>query len=606
MSTALPAMTEQPFDSERRWIKNYPEGVPASLEYPDIPAWKLLRHTSEDFPERIAWKCSGRMATYAQLWRRTELIAGVLKKFGVEPGDRVGILLPNIPEYLSSLNAIWMVGGIAVAINPLMVEDEVQSLLKTTQCKLVIALDMLAPLVLDGENCPDKVLVVTLSDRLPRWQQLGYVFARRQKTGRWWVDTEHHVHWLEDEINRPDVPIVRPAEIDPATTPAYILPTGGTTGHPKAVVLSHRNLVANAWQQFHWILREQSQHTFLAVLPFFHCYGLSAILMTGVTMGATLLIHYRFNVRKTVQLIEEHCPTVFHSVPAMLVALSERVEKYPGDLTSIQYVISGGATLDKAIAEEFIFHSGAECVEGYGLSEASPVTHVGPLDGTARRGSIGMPLPDTNAKIVDPEDGSKELGIGVVGELIVHGPQIMMGYYNLPEETAKVVKDGWLYTGDLAYQDEDGFFHIVDRKKDLIITSGFNVVPAEVEEVIRRHPGVKDVAVIGVPDKQRGQLVKALVVMNPGHKFNNEDLDEFCRKNIQASKRPREFEVVQGDLPRNFLGKVLRRHLRDPDTQPDIDYDKGTAQELANEIHKTERANLKDDPFDVPDEEKEP
>ena len=549
-------------DQSRPWLARYPCGVPATLEYPAIAAWGLLREAARRFPERAAYCYYSQTATYREVWERSLQTAEVLKNRGVEPGDRVALLMPNIPEYLTVLNGIWLAGGRAVGVSPLMVAEEVSELLKATGCRVAVCLDMLAPLVLDGPYQPEQTLLVTLRDCLPRWQQIGYVFARRRSTGRWWVRESDGLRWLDDELDSATGDI-DPVQLEPEQTPAYILPTGGTTGSPKAVVLSHRNLVANAWQQFHWSGVERGQETVLAVLPFFHSYGLSATLMTGVTMAATLVMHHRFNTRLAIRLIERHRPTIFHAVPAMLTAMNERLRHKPADLGSLRWCISGGAPLPQSVAEEFAEHSGATVVEGYGLSEASPVTHVGPLDGTARPGTIGLPLPDTDARIVDAQTGTQTLPPSAVGELIVRGPQVMLGYWNDPEQTRHAIRDGWLFTGDLAACDPDGFFRIVDRKKDLIITSGFNVYPGDVEEVLKRHEEIKDAAVIGVPDAQRGQVVKALVVLRNGATLDERRLHEYCRRHLGAHKRPRIIEIIEGDLPRNFLGKVLRRRLRE-------------------------------------------
>jgi long-chain acyl-CoA synthetase len=281
-------------------------------------------------------------------------------------------------------------------------------------------------------------------------------------------------------------------------------------------------------------------------------------------MAATLVMHHRFVPKIVLRLIEEHQPSIFPAVPAMLAALNPLLRANPVEFRNLRYCISGGAPLDQTTAEEFARYSGATVVEGFGLSEAGPVTHVGPLDGTARAGSIGLPLPSTEARIVDAETGEQLVAEGEVGELIIRGPQVMLGYWNNPAATSQAIRDGWLFTGDLATCDADGFFRIVDRKKDLIITSGFNVYPSDVEEVLRRFPGVKDVAVVGVPHAERGELVKALVVLNPGSGWDPQAFQNFACEHLAKHKRPLEVEVVDGDLPRNFLGKVLRRHLRAP------------------------------------------
>ena len=541
----------------------YPSGVPRSLAYPNFAAWGLLERAAEDFPERIACHACDRALTYSDVWQDALRIAGILQDDGIQPGDRVGILLPNMPEYLTALNGIWLAGGVAVAISPLLVEEEVSKLLEATDCKTVISLDLLAPPLLGYDFDPNRTLLVTLRDQLPVWQRWGYSLTGIRRTGRWWLTPQSGLRWLHAEMED-RAPDFIPVESPSLDSPAYILPTGGTTGQPKAVTLSHRNLVSNAWQQWHWTTLPRGEDTFMAVLPFFHSYGLSATLMTGVTMAATLIMHHRFHLRTVLRLIEKYRPTVFHAVPAMLAAMNERLKSKPAELESIRWVISGGAPLPPDVATQFAEHcGGAVVVEGYGLSEASPVTHVGPLDGTNKLGTIGLPLPDTESRIMDIETGNKVLPAGEVGELWIKGPQVMLGYWNAEEETKKILSDGWLRTGDLAVCDEAGFYKIVDRMKDLIITSGFNVYPGEVEEVLKKHPDVADAAIVGRPDPKRGEVVAALVVMEKNAKFNVSNLEHYCREHLAAHKRPKIFEEVEGALPRNFLGKVLRRHLRD-------------------------------------------
>jgi long-chain acyl-CoA synthetase len=354
-----------------------------------------------------------------------------------------------------------------------------------------------------------------------------------------------------------DLPRPRPEDS------ALIMPTGGTTGWPKAVLLTHRNLLANAWQVSHWVGPTAEQNVILAVLPFFHIYGLTTCAMAGVATAAALVLHHRFRADQVLKIIERARPTHFPAVPAMLVALNKALRRRRYDLSSIRTVISGGAPLGPEVAAEFGRRSGSTVVEGYGLSEASPVTHVGPLDGTARPGTIGLPLPDTDAMIADPATGSGPLPPGEVGELVVRGPQVMAGYWNDPDATAIALRDGWLHTGDLAACTADGFFRIVDRKKDLIITNGVNVYPTDVEHVLGQCEGVGDIAVLGVPDADRGELVKAVVVSKPGTRFDRRTFDEFARQHLEVHKRPRLVAVVPGPLPRNPIGKLLRRVLRE-------------------------------------------
>ena len=552
----------QTFDtSDRPWLDHYPKIVPRTLDYPELYAWGLLERTASRHPDRIACHYYKQTVTYRELSENAHRTASALQKFGVKPGDRVGVLLPNLPEYLSVLNGIWMAGGIAVAMSPLMVAEEIDTFMATTDCKIVISLDMLAPLIVKANYKPAHILFATLGDRLPTWQKLGYAFARLQRLGFWPAPDHPTYHSLEDQVAAGDADFqpVKAASLD---TPAYILPTGGTTGAPKAVTLSHRNLIANAWQIYSWGGAYEAREKILTVLPFFHSYGLTSCAMSGVAMAATLVIHHRFVPRIVLRLIEEHQPSIFPAVPAMLAALNEVLRDRPVQFKALRYVVSGGAPLSDEISNEFARYSGSTLVEGYGMSEASPVICTGPLDGTNRSRTIGLPLPDTVVRIVDSDDGQTILSPGEIGELVAQGPQVMLGYWRNPEATAEVIRDGWLYTGDLGTCDEDGFFRVVDRKKDVVITSGFNVYPADVEPVLKDAPGVEDVVIVGQPDAKCGEIVKALVSVRSAADFDRAAFDSFASEHLAKYKCPRIVVVVVGELPKNFLGKVLRRKLR--------------------------------------------
>lgn len=549
------------------WHEQYPAGVPFELSYPQQQLGWLLRQAAERFPSRIACRYYQEQLRYAELLSRAERLATVFLREGLQPGDRVGILLPNLPESIISLFATWMAGGVVVSLSPLMVAEEVDSLVKATGCRFVVTLDVLSPLVCQSEGPPELVVLSSLAGRLSRLEQVGYAWVRFQKIGFRSACAQRRVLRFDEAIE--SVGQVRTFDSGAIHDPAFVLPTGGTTGKPKAVTLSHHNLIAQAWQLSHWSRGHHGEETILAVLPFFHSYGLSTSVMMGLALGATLVLHHRFRPVSVVRLIESHRPTMFLAVPAMLSALNTNVLRDGDyDLSSLHSVISGGAPLPVAVADEFREHTGATVVEGYGLSEASPVTHVGPLDGTAIPGTIGLPISDTDARIVNPEDGSESLPANTVGELLVRGPQVMLGYWENPEATADVLRDGWLHTGDMACCDERGFFKIVDRIKDLVITSGFNVYPGDVEEVLRTYPGVKDAAIVGVPDEERGEIVKAVLVVDNPKEFQRRPFDEFTHQKLAAHKRPRIIEVRREDLPRNFLGKVLRRELRHQNSAP--------------------------------------
>lgn len=548
-------------DASSPWLTQYPACVPAEVNVPEQPIWWLLAQSAAKFPQRVAIRYFDESLTYAELFNQARRAATLFQSLGVKPGDRVGLLLPNVPEYLVAAYGIWMAGGIVVSLSPLAVAVEIDDLLRATDCKLVVALDLLSPLITKGTHRPQHLLTCSIARRLPtikRWLYRAVCLKRRGFT----APSPATMDFVA-ELNRGD-PIAEPHHVDDEA-PAYILPTGGTTGHPKAVTLSHRNLLANALQIKAWCGNRTARNTMLAVIPFFHSYGLSTCVTSGVAMAATLLLYHRFHPEAVLDLITTGRPNVFPTVPAMLHVLNERLQEHPQrwSTQSLMWVISGGAALPQAVASEFAKHSGAWVVEGFGLSECSPVTHAGPLDGTARPGTIGLPLPGTDARIVDADTGQTVLEPGQVGELIVRGPQVMLGYWNDPAATAQMLRNGWLFTGDLATCDGDGFFKIVDRKKDLIITSGFNVYPSDVETVIKQFAGVKDAAVVGVPDEQRGEIVKAVVAVDEAAHFDQRGLERFLKENLSHHKVPKIIEVIAGDLPRNFLGKVLRRQLRE-------------------------------------------
>jgi long-chain acyl-CoA synthetase len=547
---------------DRPWFACYPHNVPPHLEYPPEPLSWLLEDAAERFPNRIACRYSRQQLTYTQLLDLSRRMAAVLRARGLQPGDRVGLLMPNIPEYVVALFGTWLAGGVVVPINPLLVPEEVTTLRHLTSCRFVVCLDLLLRLLGDQEkDRPEVVFVTSLAGRLPLLASLAYRFVRLRRRGLFAPRLPSNARDLNEELAHavPCGMLPRPEPGDPA----LIMPTGGTTGWPKAVLLSHRNLLANAWQVSHWTNHRSEEHVLLACLPFFHIYGLTTCCLSGIALGATLVLHHRFQAGKVIELIKRWRPTLVPVVPAMLVAFNKVLRRHHHDLSSIRSVISGGAPLSPDVAAEFSRHTGATVVEGYGLSEASPVTHAGPLDGTARPGTIGLPLPDTDAMIVDAVTGVGPLPDGEVGELIVRGPQVMVGYWNEPEATAHAIRNGWLFTGDLATRSADGFFKIVDRKKDLIITNGVNVYPTDVEHVLRVCDGIEDIAVLGVPDERHGELVKALVVAKPGEEFDRRAFDAFASTHLEVHKRPRLVEVVPGPLPRTALGKLLRRALRD-------------------------------------------
>jgi long-chain acyl-CoA synthetase len=536
--------------------------TPTTLHSPRIPVSALLDGAARAFPQRVGCTLYRETYTYAELARRAQRLATALRALGAGPGRRVGLLLPNTPEYVVALQAVWLTGATALQLSPLMVAEEIRRWLTLTDCRLVIALDLLAASVRPAlEDDPVEHLVVTtLTEHLPVWKGLLYRLERVRRHGPLRLRDRGKVHVFDHLLRTPAEPLT--PRLDPDADVAVLAPTGGTTAAPKAVMLTHANLVANALQLRAWSGGPDGREGLLAALPIFHAFGLSGCLLAGFARALTVHLLPRFDPRSALELIERHRIDLAPVVPLMLAAMNRELRRHPRDLSFVRGIICGASALAADVRADFEKTGVQHLVEGYGLSEASPVTHVNPLDERARPGTIGLPLPDTQARVVDPLAGTEELPIGEVGELVVRGPQVMQGYFDNAAETAAVLRDGWLYTGDLARRDRAGYFTLVDRKKDIIKTGGFLVVPAEVEEVLRQFPDVADAAVIGEPDAERGEVVRALVVPRPGVAFDLNGLEQFCALHLGKQKRPRRISMV-AELPRNFLGKVQRRKLRE-------------------------------------------
>ena len=526
------------------WLKH--------LDYPDKTVWQLLEDSARRFPDRPALRFYGRKTTYRELLALVERFARGLIAQGLRPGDRVAVVLPNAPQMVIAYYGTLRAGGVVVPTNPLYTPREFSVQMADADPRFVIALDLVAPRLSDAAR--DRILVTTrIRDYLP--PLLGFLQGLREKS---------------PSLPKGALPFsgllaagrgaVLPGPV-PADEVAVLQYTGGTTGVPKAAMLSHRNLVANAMQSEAWLPSYRpGEERVLAVLPFFHVFGMSVALNLGVRTGAEIDLVPRFNPVETAKEVRRFRPTLFPGAPAMYQAVVDSPEVERWNIRSIRYCISGSAPLPAELQERFERVTGGVLVEGYGLTEASPVTHCNPLFGERRPGSVGRPFPDTLQRILDPDDPSRELGPGEVGELAVKGPQVMLGYYNQPAETAQVLVDGWLRTGDLGMIDADGFCSIVDRKKDLIIVSGFNVYPREVEEILLRHPGVREAVVVGMADERRGQKVRAVIVPREQARPSAEELMAYCRERLAGYKVPREFEF-RDELPRTAIGKVLRRVL---------------------------------------------
>jgi long-chain acyl-CoA synthetase len=520
--------------------------------------------------------------TYRQLKDEVEQMSRALAAMGVKQGDRVGLLLPNCPQFVVAYFAIQRLGAVSVGNNPLYTQRELTHQLKDAEIDLLITLDLLYPLV--GKVRDEVGLKTVIATRISDY--LGFPINKlaplKQKKeakaeGRSWppVPADAEVTWWSDLMkgSYPDVP---PAEVNAKEDVAALVYTGGTTGLSKGAMLTHYNLVSNAAQTAAWFTGvEEGEDAIMCVLPFFHSYGLNAVMGVGIYQGLKLIVLPRFELDMALKAVEKEKPTLFPGVPRIYIAINESEETAKHDLSSIRSCFSGAAPLPVVVAEKFEKITGGRLVEGYGLSETSPVTHINPLDGNHRFGTIGLPIPDTDCKLVDLDDPEKEVAEGEEGELCIAGPQIMLGYWNKKEETEDMIRvhksDGirWLHTGDIAKMDPDGFFRIVDRKKDMIIVSGFNVYPTDVEQVLYRHPKVQKVAVVGIPDDKTGEAVKAFVVLKEGQSATEDEIKEWSKDpehGLTGYRAPKHVEF-RDELPETMVGKVLRRVLIEEEKQ---------------------------------------
>ncbi len=555
---------------DRIWTEQYDRGVPSTLSYPDMSVPDLLTDAAARWPERPALRFYGRTIRYRQLDGLVNRFAQALIRADVQPGEVVGLMLPNLPQTVMGYYGSLRAGAVVTPINPLYVEHEIEYQIIDSGCETILALNQFYPRIkpLLGRTCLKRVILTSVKDYLPWLKRLLYpIKAGKERRSEGHPIPGSAVFSLGSFM---DEPAQRPAVMVRAHDVALLQYTGGTTGTPKGVVLTHHNLVCNTWQCRNWMTDlRQGQEVFLGVLPFFHVYGMSACQNLAVGVAGTLVLLPRFQVTEVLGTIARERITVFPGIPAMYAAISgqQHVTRY--DLRSIRLCISGAGPLPQSVQDRFESLTGARLVEGYGLTEAGPVTHVNPLKtppGQRRRGSIGLPLPDTEAKIVDAETGRREVRVGEVGELVVRGPQVMRGYWRRDTETQQVLKAGWLLTGDLARMDPTGFFTIEGRKKEMIKAGGENVYPREVEEVLLRHPQVEDAVVVGIPQDLRGELLKAYVVLKPGEAATAADILAHCRKDLAKFKVPKQIEF-RPSLPKTLVGKVLRRLLVDEEVQ---------------------------------------
>ena len=538
---------------ERPWFKFYEPGVPHHIQYPDMPLDRLLDNAVRDFPEKEAIIFQGRKITYRQLGEEVANVASGLAQRGLKKGQRMALMLPNCPQYIAAYYAILKIGGIVVNVNPMYVERELEFELKDAGVETILALRDFYPRL---EAVKEKISLKTII--LTDLHETGGE-RPRLKSGTGAAKGVYDYAELLEMGRRLPPPSV---EVNPDEV-ALLQYTGGTTGFSKGAMLTHRNLVADVMQCVSWNRDAvRGQERMLAALPFFHAYGMTVAMNEAIELAATIILLPRFNVDEALEAINLYQPTRFPGVPTMYMAIMNHPQVNKYNISSIRVCSAGSAPMPIEAQKRFEELTGAKISEGYGLTEASPVTHANPFLGKRKIGSIGLPRPDVDSKIVDLETGEKDLPPGEKGELCIRGPQVMKGYWNRSEETSKALRNGWLYTGDIARMDEEGYFYIVDRKKDMIICSGYNVYPREIEEVLYQHPKIQEACILGVPDPYRGETVKAFVVLKEKEKATAEEIIEYCQKNMAKYKVPTSVEFRQ-ELPKSHVGKVLRKILRE-------------------------------------------
>lgn len=550
---------------EKPWLKHYPAEIPKSIEFGNHLIPDFLKQSAEKYPTKVAVHFMGYEMSYKELYEYATQFAHYLQHLGIQKGDRMAIMLANTPQSIIGYYGALIAGAVVVQMNPLYMEREIEYQLKDSGAKIILTLDILYPRVSKVMKNTDlkHIIVTAIKDFLPFPKNLIYPFIQKKEQGIV-VHVEHkgNQHLLKEILKvSPKTEIAY--EGDPEEDLALLQYTGGTTGFPKGVMLTHNNLVANSKMCDAWLYKYQpGEESVLGLLPFFHVYGMTTVMILAVMKSYKIILLPKFDTETTLKTIQKQRPTLFPGAPTMYIGLLNHPKLSKYDLSSIDACISGSAPLPVEVQDKFEKVTGGKLVEGYGLTETSPVTHANFLWREKRvKGSIGLPWPSTDAAILSL-DTRECLPYGEVGEIAIKGPQVMKGYWNRPDETENTFSNGWFLTGDMGYMDEEGYFYVVDRKKDVIIAGGFNIYPREIEEVLYEHEAIQEAVVAGIPDPYRGETVKAYIVLKEQMTVNEQELNAYCRKHLAAYKVPRLYEFRE-ELPKTAVGKILRRALID-------------------------------------------
>lgn len=546
---------------EKLWHKSYAPGVPHSLDYDKTTISGGLARSARRFGDRVALNYMGRKITYAELDALVNRFARALMAQGVKPGDKVAAILPNMPQVIICNMAAFRIGAVVVMNNPLYTERELAYQLDDSDSKIAVTMSLLVPRVLKvmPQTRLEKIIACNINDYLPFPKKQLFPLVKKDMYKK--IETTDVVLDFNDLIKAyPPDPVEEKGKWEELSTLLY---TGGTTGVSKGVMLSHRNISSNVQQFRAWFPDlKDGEVSIVGTFPVFHSAGFTAIQNFMNWAGWEHVMIPRPEPKAMIELLKKYKPQFLPGVPAIFVGLLNDPEFREMDLSFIRGFFSGAAPLAADTIKDLQDLTGATILEVYGLTETTPIITVTPWGGAIKPGTVGIPVPDTDFRIVDAETGTTELPTGEVGEIIVSGPQIMMGYYKKPEETAAALRDGWVFTGDLGFFDEDGYLSVVDRKKDMVISSGYNVYPVEVDNVLFDHPRVLEACTVGVPDSYRGESLKAFIVIKEGETLTAEEVVAYCKERLAPYKVPREVEFMD-ELPKTVVGKILRRELRD-------------------------------------------
>lgn len=556
-------MTEEIRYQDKPWLASYEKGVPEHLDFEEIYLPDFLERSAEQFPDNMALLFQGYKVTYRELNNMVDCFATVLTDFGIKKGDSVAILLPNVIPCVVAYYAILKIGGIAVMNNPLYSDRELEHQFNNSESKLLITLDLLGNRMIDlrPKTSIKQIIYTSIGDYLPFPKNLLFpLVAKKKKLAADVKSAEELYKWKEVLAGASPNPPKVTLSFEDVAMYQY---TGGTTGVSKGVMLTHSNLSKQVQQARAWFPAfNNGEEIMLGALPFFHVFGLTVAMNFAIFMGWGHILVPKPQPEQLLEAIGKFKPTFAPLVPTMYIGMLGNPKIKDTDMTSIKGCFSGSAPLPVEVIKDFEQKTGSVIVEGFGLTESTPVTHINPFAGGKRKvGSIGLPLPDTEARIVSLDDGKTDMPVGEIGEIILKGPQVMKGYWQMPEETADTLKDGWLYTGDIAKMDEEGYFYIVDRKKDMIISGGLNVYPRDIEEVFYEHPKVMEATAIGIPHPSRGEQIKVFVVLNEGETATEEELLEYCKDKLAIFKLPTMIEFRE-ELPKTNVGKILKKDLK--------------------------------------------